>query len=85
MVRYRALARDHGVGQPRRQQGDVGAYRTVPVSVRMAWQKGIAMPPIQLGVSRQGYIWIIDGNHSLSEARESGQPAILARFTFGGG
>ena len=105
MAQYRALARDHGAGQPRRQQGDVGTYWTVPVPVplsemtgvratvfnigrlarvRMARQKGIMLSPIQLGVSRHGYVWVVDGNHRLSEARESGQAAIMARFTFGG-
>lgn len=105
MAQYRALAPDHAAGKPRRQQGDVGTYWTVPVSVplseltgvratvfnigrlyrvRMARQKSITLPPIQLGVSRQGYVWIIDGNHRVSEARESRQPSIMARFTFGG-
>ena len=50
----------------------------------MARQKGITLSPIELGVSRHGYVWIVDGNHRLSEARESGQAAIVARFTFGG-
>jgi hypothetical protein len=52
--------------------------------VRTARQKGIALPPIQIGVNRHGHMWLIDGNHRLTEARDSGQQDILARFTFGG-
>jgi hypothetical protein len=105
MAQYRALAQDHRAGRPRRQDGDVGTYWTVPVPVplseltgvqatifnigrlyrvRMARQKSIMLPPIQLGVSRHGRVWIVDGNHRLSEARESGQPTIMTRFTFSG-
>jgi hypothetical protein len=52
--------------------------------VRRARQDGVPLPPIRLGVKYSGRIWIIDGNHRVTEARESGQHDIEAVFTFAG-
>jgi hypothetical protein len=53
-------------------------------SIRSAVRSGIALPPIELGVFDNSTAWLIDGNHRLTEARESGRPSILARLTFVG-
>lgn len=51
-------------------------------SVRRAIEGGAVLPPIEIGVSRSGGGWLVDGNHRLVEARKSGRATISARFTF---
>jgi len=52
--------------------------------VRMARQGGIVLPPIQCGVRQNGSMWLIDGNHRLTDARSVGQTDIEVIFTFEG-
>ena len=51
-------------------------------SVAQARRDGKALPPIEISVWRNGETYLVDGNHRLEDARESGQPNIRVKFTF---
>ena len=53
-------------------------------SIEQAKRDGVCLPPIELGVHPDGRIWLVDGNHRLTEARQSGRYDIEARLTFVG-
>lgn len=53
-------------------------------SIQLARKAGVALPPIELGVFRDGSAWIVDGNHRLIHARKVGLPSVPVVFTFVG-
>ena len=53
-------------------------------SVQSARKSGFSLPPIELGVFRDGSAWIIDGNHRLIDARSSSLSHVPVIFTFVG-
>ena len=53
-------------------------------SVKLARMSGVVLPPIEIGVYRDGSGYLIDGNHRLADARRAKLPAIETTFTFGG-
>lgn len=42
------------------------------------------LPPIEIGVFKDGSAWIVDGNHRLLAARRLKQPSVDVVFTFVG-
>ena len=52
--------------------------------VTAARKAGHYLPPIELGVFRDGSAWIVDGNHRLADARQARLPSVPAVFTFVG-
>lgn len=50
--------------------------------IRQARERGLALPPIELGVFRDGSVWLIDGNHRLADARKARLPSLPVVFTF---
>lgn len=62
------------VVQSRSRLGDVAGARRI----------GRVLPPVELGVFRDGSAWIVDGNHRLADARQSRLPDIPVVFTFVG-
>jgi hypothetical protein len=52
--------------------------------VTAARKAGYYLPPIELGVFRDGSAWIVDGNHRLADARQARLPSAPAVFTFVG-
>jgi hypothetical protein len=53
-------------------------------SVTSARKLGKPLPPIEIGVYRNGSGWLVDGNHRLIDARKAGLPRVSAIFTFVG-
>lgn len=53
-------------------------------SVTTARKAGKPLPPLELGVYRDGSAWIVDGNHRLIDARQAGLASIPVTFTFVG-
>jgi hypothetical protein len=53
-------------------------------SVTTARKAGKTLPPLELGVYRDGSAWIVDGNHRLIDARQAGLASIPVTFTFVG-
>lgn len=53
-------------------------------SVRRARLAGKVLPPLELGVFRDGSAWIVDGNHRLVDARKAGLRTVWVRLTFVG-
>ncbi|MCJ7598224.1 MAG: hypothetical protein MUO41_06300 [Methyloceanibacter sp.] len=53
-------------------------------SVTAARKAGKPLPPLELGVYRDGSAWIVDGNHRLIDARQAGLASIPVTFTFVG-
>ncbi len=53
-------------------------------SVAIARTTGKPLPPIELGVFKDGSAWIVDGNHRLIDARSARLPSIPVTFTFVG-
>lgn len=42
----------------------------------------IELPPIEIAVRKSGDTYLVDGNHRLEDARESGADSINVMFTF---
>jgi hypothetical protein len=53
-------------------------------SITTARKAGKPLPPLELGIYRDGSAWIVDGNHRLIDARQAGLTSIPATFTFVG-
>lgn len=53
-------------------------------SVTAARKAGLVLPPIELGVFKDGTAWIVDGNHRLIDARKAQLPNLPVTFTFVG-
>ena len=53
-------------------------------SVMTARKEGKPLPPLELGVYRDGSAWIVDGNHCLIDARQAGLASVPVVFTFVG-
>lgn len=53
-------------------------------SVANARLEGVDLPPIEIGVFRDGSGWIVDGNHRLIDARQAGLYSVPVIFTFVG-
>ena len=53
-------------------------------SVTAARKAGKPLPPLELGVYRDGSAWIVDGNHRLIDARRAGLATVPVTFTFVG-
>lgn len=53
-------------------------------SVATARREGTFLPPIELGVFKDGTAWIVDGNHRLIDARKARLPSVPVTFTFVG-
>jgi hypothetical protein len=53
-------------------------------SVTAARKEGKSLPPLELGVCRDGSAWIVDGNHRLIDARQAGLASVPVTFTFVG-
>lgn len=51
-------------------------------SIQEARRKGSKLPPIEIGVFRDGSGWIVDGNHRLIAARKSKDKFAEVIFTF---
>ncbi len=62
----------------------VMADRARVKSVASARASGVELPPIELGVYRDGSAWIVDGNHRLIDARRAGLASLRVIFTFVG-
>lgn len=54
------------------------------LEVMKARKEGRVLPPIELGVFRDGSAWIVDGNHRLVDARRARLPSVPVIFTFVG-
>lgn len=68
------LASLHPVVQSRARLRDVMEAR----------KAGLALPPIELGVFRDGSAWIVDGNHRLVDAQRAQLSSVPVVFTFVG-
>lgn len=53
-------------------------------SVTSARKEGKFLPPVELGVFKNGMAWIVDGNHRLIDARKARLPCVPVTFTFVG-
>jgi hypothetical protein len=53
-------------------------------SVTVARKEGKYLPPVELGVFKDGTAWIVDGNHRLIDARKAHLPSVPVTFTFVG-
>jgi hypothetical protein len=53
-------------------------------SVTTARKAGTFLPPIELGVFKNGTAWIVDGNHRLIDARKAPLLSVPVTFTFVG-
>jgi len=53
-------------------------------SVTAARLAGKQLPPIELGVFKNGSAWIVDGNHRLIDARKARLASVPVTFTFVG-
>lgn len=53
-------------------------------SVTTARKEGKYLPPVELGVFKDGSAWIVDGNHRLIDARKAQLPSVPVTFTFVG-
>ena len=53
-------------------------------SVIAALRSGKPLPPVELGVFRDGSAWIVDGNHRLIAARKERLETLPVTFTFVG-
>lgn len=52
--------------------------------ITSARKAGRFLPPIEIGVFRDGSAWIVDGNHRLADARKARLPSVPVVFTFVG-
>jgi len=51
-------------------------------SIAEARRNGVTLPPIELGIFKDGSAWVVDGNHRLLEARKAHLPSLSVVFTF---
>lgn len=70
--------------------GELAALRPVLqskarlTSITAARKAGQPLPPLELGVYRDGSAWIVDGNHRLIDARRAKLVTFPVTFTFVG-
>lgn len=68
--------------------GELAALRPVLqskarlASVAGARRDGTPLPPLELGVYKDGSAWIVDGNHRLIDARRAKLSSVPVTFTF---
>jgi hypothetical protein len=53
-------------------------------SIANARKAGKILPPLEIGVYKDGSAWIVDGNHRLLDARRANLALIPVTFTFVG-